>query len=347
SEPLSNVAILLVWVGWWAGYTMSTYLLGNTWPWIDPWRTVAGTLPSLNHEYPEYLGRWPAVIGLLFLVFLEVVTPTADRPAFLSTMVLVYTAITLVGAGIVGPTDWFRYVDPIAGVFRAYGRLAPIQWRSGRPTLVPPTAKLDDATHYVGLDDVSFVIALLWVTTFDGLVSTPSGAQPVRLAVGLGVPPLVAYGFVLVGGFLLFLALYWGTARAIRRSANTFVSVSGIAGRFVSTLLPIAAAYHFAHFFGYFLEFLPALGTALVHPMEPVASVPTIVLPDWFGGVQLTVIVVGHIVAVWAAHGTAFDLFTGRIQPLRSQYPLAALMIAYTMTSLWIVSQPVRQPPFV
>ncbi len=45
SDPLGNVAILLVWVGWWAGYTATTYLLGNTWPAVNPWRTLAGSFP--------------------------------------------------------------------------------------------------------------------------------------------------------------------------------------------------------------------------------------------------------------------------------------------------------------
>ena len=47
------------------------------------------------------------------------------------------------------------------------------------------------------------------------------------------------------------------------------------------------------------------------------------------------------------AHATAYDLFPGRMQAIRSQYPLTAVMIFYTMTSLLIVSQPAIAPPFL
>jgi hypothetical protein len=40
-----NLAILIVWVGWWAGYTMSVYLLGNSWPAFNPWRMLAEIVP--------------------------------------------------------------------------------------------------------------------------------------------------------------------------------------------------------------------------------------------------------------------------------------------------------------
>jgi len=97
AEPLANLGVLLVWVGWWAGYTMSTYLVGNTWPMVNPWRTIADYLPSLRRPYPESVGRWPSVVGLLALVFVEVVTPLADDPRLLALVVLGYSIVTLGG----------------------------------------------------------------------------------------------------------------------------------------------------------------------------------------------------------------------------------------------------------
>ncbi|WP_330166314.1 hypothetical protein [Halobacterium sp. KA-6] len=40
TEPLRNGAIVLVWVGWWAAFAMSTYLVGNSWPPVNPFRTL-------------------------------------------------------------------------------------------------------------------------------------------------------------------------------------------------------------------------------------------------------------------------------------------------------------------
>ncbi|MFB6113337.1 MAG: hypothetical protein ABEJ58_04450 [Halodesulfurarchaeum sp.] len=346
-QAVANLAVLVVWVGWWAGYTMSTYLVGNSWPWLNPWRTITSFFPTLDRSYPEEFGRYPAVLGLVALVYLEVVTPLADNPSLLASVILVYSTFTLIGAALFGPGDYFSKIDPVANVFSFYGRLAPLQWSGDRPTLVAPTGMLSEGTVVEGRDDIAFVISLLWVTTFDGLVSTPWGVDMIRFIVGLGVPVLLTYAVVLIAGLFLFFGAYELAVRGIRWSANTFVSRKTIALRFAPTLLPIAGAYHLAHFLGYFLELAPALLSTLFHPLSAVSSVPVLVLPDWFGMLALLFVIVGHVIAVWAAHGTAFDVFTGRVQPIRSQYPLALLMMAYTMTSMWIVSQPIRSPPFV
>lgn len=346
TQPLANAAVLLVWVMWWAGYTTSVYLVGNTWPWLNPWRTITSLLPSGTMSYPVGLGLWPAVAGLLGLVFVEVVTPLADEPRLLATIVLGYTIVTLVGAVLVGPETWFGSVDPVSRVFHYYGQIAPLQWDGG-PRLHPPSAVLNRADLLEGFDEVAFVITMLWVTTYDGLVSTPTGAGMIEVAVSVGIPPLAAYFAILVLGFGVFLGAYWAGAVGIRRVGGTFVTRGEIARRFAPTLLPIAAGYHLAHFLAYFLELLPALVSSLANPLTAPVSVPVLSVPGWFGGVELGFVVLGHVVAVWAAHGTAFDLFSGRIQPIRSQYPLVVLMIAYTVTSLWVIAQPFSAPAYV
>ena len=58
----------------------------------------------------------------------------------------------------------------------------------------------------------------------------------------------------------------------------------------------------------------------------------------WYTGV--TAIVTGHVIAVYLAHGTAQRLVNDRRRMLASQLPLLGLMVAYTMTSLWIIAQP-------
>ena len=68
TTPQTNLAILLVWVGWWAGLAMTTYLVGNTWRALNPLDTIALVLPSLNRRYPSRAGAWPSVVGLLALV---------------------------------------------------------------------------------------------------------------------------------------------------------------------------------------------------------------------------------------------------------------------------------------
>jgi hypothetical protein len=57
----------------------------------------------------------------------------------------------------------------------------------------------------------------------------------------------------------------------------------------------------------------------------------------WYGAV--TLIVAGHVIAVVLAHSAALRVF-GEAASV-SQIPMVALMVAYTMLSLWILAQPV------
>jgi len=52
-------------------------------------------------------------------------------------------------------------------------------------------------------------------------------------------------------------------------------------------------------------------------------------------------IVTGHIIAVYLAHVIAMRSFEDHRIAQRSQYPMLALMVGYTMVSLWILAQPI------
>ena len=59
----------------------------------------------------------------------------------------------------------------------------------------------------------------------------------------------------------------------------------------------------------------------------------------WFTAV--IAIVAGHTVAVYVAHVIALRVLRERGKALMSQLPMLALMVSYTMISLWIVAQPI------
>ncbi len=116
------------------------------------------------------------------------------------------------------------------------------------------------------------------------------------------------------------------------------------------TLVPIAIAYHLAHY----LSFLAMAGQYLI----PLVSDPFGFGWNLFGTKNYFVriglvdaravwytstgaIVIAHIVAVYLAHCVALRLYSDRHRALRSQWPMVALMVCYTMTSLWIIAQPI------
>ena len=347
ADGVRNLAILVVWVVWWGGYVASTYLFGNTWPTLNPFRTLAEALPSLDRPYPDRLGAWPSVAGLLLLVWIEVVTPLADDPRLLAAVLGAYTVVTVAGAVVVGPDSWFEHVDPLARVFRFYGHLAPVGVEDGRLRLRLPGGALP-GTILDGRDDVAFVVTLLFVTTYDGFVATGPWADGARAVAGVGVPPLLVYlGAYLVGAAVFYLA-YRASARLGRRHAETYLSATYLARRFAPSLLPIAAGYHLAHNLGTVLVLSPTVAAVAASPLAPPPSPPQLAgLPGWFGGLELAFVLLGHLLAVWVAHATAYDLFPSRLQAVRSQYGVTAVMVGYTMLSLWIVTEPYVAPPFI
>jgi hypothetical protein len=352
SDPLSNGAVVVVWVGWWAGFAMSTYLVGNTWPTVGPFRTLARLLSGVGRTARWRWGAWPSVAGLLALVWLEVVSPLADRPPVLSTVVLAYGVVTVAGAVVYGTDVWFEEVDPVARAFHLYGQFAPLgRERATGPdhdgsvvVRLPGAALASDVL--VGADDVAFVVALLWATTFDGLVTTPLWGRVARDVVGWGVPAAALYPLALATGFAVCWGSYLAVVRLASRVTATGVGVPTLARRFAPPLLAIAAGYHFAHFFDYFLSLVPVLGLGVTAPFATV-SPDVLVVPGWFGTVAVGAVLLGHVLAVLAARAVARDLFPTDGESTRGLAPFAAAFAGYSLVSLWVVTRPEFAPPFL
>lgn len=348
NNPLRNPAILVVWVGWWAGFTMLTYTLGNAWPAIDPFRTIAAWLPSVEPsvDLPRDRAAWVGTLGLVALFGVEVVSPLSEDAVLLAVAVTGYLAVTLVATVLVGYETWFGYADPLTRAFELYGAVAPLgRDDTGDVVLRLPAAGLAKDI-LSGRGGVAFVVALVWGTTYDGLVSTPAWRTLAIGVVEAGVPPLVLYFGVLALGFAFFLGVYRVSARLMRRTAPTYLSTDTLARRFAPSLVAIAAGYHIAHNLTYLLALLPALGSALLNPIAG-GTAATLALPTWVSYLPVVFVLLGHLGAVLVAHAVTFELVPGRLQAIRSQYPLTIVMILYTITSLWIVSQPTTTPPFL
>lgn len=343
----ANAAILVTFVGGRAGLTMVAYLVGDPWPALNPWRFVAERVPNGFVPYPTTLGVFPAVLGLLALIWVEIVVPVNTAPATLALAVLAYSVYTLVGAILVSPDEWFRYADPLAVWFRCYGAVGPIQRTDEGIRLRVPGARLRDSDVIRDLSGMAFIVLLVWELTYSAFVVTPPGARTVEILVGIGLPPAVTYLALLIGGYGLFLGVYWFAARQARRRAQTYLTARYLAFRFAPPLLGIAAGYHLAHYFTFSVSLFPSLLGAVSSPLSPPLPPQTLVLPTWFGTVEIAFVLLGHLFAIWAAHATSFALFSGRLQAIRSQFPFIIVMVLYTMLSLWLLSLPTQEPPFV
>ncbi|KTG26601.1 hypothetical protein [Haloferax profundi] len=345
--PTVSFAVIIVFAGLRAGYTMFTYLVTDTWRVLNPWRTLSGVLPSGFVEYPDRLGRWPAVAGILALVWIETAAGVTRDPALLATALVGYSVVTLVGALAVGTDTWFDRADPVSVFLHFYGRVAPIRVDDDGISVRLPGMRLVTDDEVTDIADVAVTVVLVWELTFSGFVTTEQGASVIRAIVDVGVPPLLVYALVYLGGYAVFLGLYLFAARTTVRRIETFETPRALAIRFAPSLLAIAAGYHLAHYFGFFVSLSPMLVGALSSPLSPPANPVVLTLPAWFGGLNVAFVLLGHLLAVWVAHSQAYRTFPSRMQAVRSQFPFVAVMILYTILSLWLISLPTAAPPFL
>lgn len=351
--PTASFTILLTFVGARAGLPLIVYLGGNVWPALNPWQTFEA-LPNGFLTYPESLGRWPGVTGLLLLVWVELLFPVSTVPSVLATAILGYTLVTIAGVTLFGSDSWFLNVDPLSIIFRMLGAVAPFQWKDGTLSFQLPGSELPETDVITDLSDIAFVTALIWELTYSGFVSTTAGAATVEAIVGFfpGVlsaqgRAVVVYTVLLLVGYLCFFGAYWYASVVSRRRIETYLTARTIALRLAPPLIAIAAGYHLAHYASLTVSLSPAFFMALADPMSPPTNPLVLSTPGWFNTVGIASVLVGHLIAVWTAHAAAFDLFPSRPVAIRSQYPFVAVMIGYTILSLWIISLPAATPPFL
>jgi hypothetical protein len=359
---LSNFAPTFVYVLFWLGLPLLSVLLGNVWRALSPWRAIAdavvwalersgGTARPLL-TYPERLGRYPGALALFAFVALELADPRPSYPRTLAIATALYSYWALGGMAVYGRETWTKRGEGFAVAFELLARMAPFAVRDGRLVVRWPLTGLAGSERTIG--SVAFVAVMLGSTSFDGFSRTTSWQnliedvrarlvdQPVRIAD-------LATTLVNVAGLLAFVCAVALTYLAAVESARRLVHARrSLVPDFVLSLVPIAFAYVVAHYFSLFVvygQFAIVLasdplgrgwdlfGTATFQPNLRFLT-PNVV---WY--VQVGALVVGHVAGLAVAHDRAVALFERRGDALRSQYPLLALMILYTVGGLWVLSR--------
>jgi len=236
---------------------------------------------------------------------------------------------------------------PVSPVFRVtVPLLAAVVLSTLLMVLFPPEEDVQWVFHPAAIAGFAWAGQLWYVARS---LTTPAVGSAWGQLLGLANALTLARSglYAVVAGFLLFYHVYRYAARRARETADSYVAAEYLARYFAPALLPIAAGYHLAHFLGYFLRLAPSLAGVLTSPVSAPASATVLAIPGWFGTLQILLVLLGHVLAIWVAHSRAFDLFPGVFKPIRSQYPTTVVMIFYTMASLWVVVQPFGEPPFV
>ena len=358
-DPLANPLPLAVWTVWWIGLVLVQGLIGNIWRWVNPWtgplfllRRGLGLRPIAR--LPLWLGKAPAIaIFLCFAGFLLADIAPSD-PARLARVVGVYWGVTMFGALVFGDR-WRVQCDAIGVMMRCYGRMAVMGRRGGRLAVgLPGWQVFSRRTKDVGL--AVFAVVLLGSGSFDGLNETFWWLQV------LGLNPLefpgrsAVVGPTLAGLLISNAALFFVFVLCVwlgLKLAHSQMSLRQAVCCFAPTVLPIALAYHFAHYFTVFLveaQYTLAaasdpwavgrdlLGLGTYYVTTGFFNTPGSVRAIWL--TQAGAVVLGHIIAIALAHSIAVRSFETTTRAALSQIPLAAFMIGYTVFGLWLLASP-------
>jgi hypothetical protein len=349
-------------------------LIGNLWALFNPWAALGAWLRLPAEREPNPLARfglWPAVVTYFLFAVLELASGVANRPAVIGWLALAYTAFTLAGMALVGRRAWLGQVECFAVLFRIVARFAPLETEVDRKGRVRVFLRIWGTGllrgEKAGWDQVTFVVLMLSSLAFDGILATPvyrwwllSFGGLFGVLGPLGVPALRTVGLValtaaFLGAFVLVMrfVMWFGWPQI----GSPFGRWKGVdepqaLSAFAFTLVPIALVYNAAHNYTYVVVQSQGLIPLLADPFQkgwhllPTAGYRVSFLLAgaavvWY--VQIILIVLGHVIAVYLAHLRAGERFKNAAQVLLSQYPMLLLMVLYTMTSLWILAQPITR----
>lgn len=332
------------------------------------------------YVYPSVLSRWPAVVLLLVFLAFEFVVPGSNEGRQIAMALLGYSGLTLFAMALFGHA-WLRNAEVLEVLFGWFGRIGAIGRRStsrdlceGCPEGCRPDRCVDcpdcmtargqgeqvavARPWFAGLTDVTradwsdaaFILLALAGVSYDGLRETAVWArfvgiffEPIQGAIGPLNTVIAIEALGLLALWLAFVIVFSLAAWLTRLLAGVDTRLSALAGAYAATLLPIAAGYLIAHYFTLFIQgisWLPQLLTDPASIAPKVDWIPSGVI--WY--VSVAAIVIGHIAAVLLAHRLA--LLQRAARATLVGLPLVAVMLGYTIFSLWIIAQPLTVEPF-
>jgi hypothetical protein len=358
-DPLGNPLPLFVWTFWWVGLVSLQGLVGNHWRYTNPWTGLAFFLSKATDtrapwRYPRWLGHWPAVILFLGFAAFLLADPAPADPTRLAAFAGLYWYVAFLGLVLFGPA-WLVRAEALTVLMRAYGRMGLFGPRGRRTgmglwgwqTLKGPLPPVSLAV---------FILILLGTGSFDGLNETffwmgLLGINPLEFPGRSTVITQNLIGLIAANAALIaaFAACLWlgeqiaGSRRSLREAFCLFAP----------SILPIAIAYHVAHYLTSFLvdgQYLIKVmndpmghGSALLglddfYVTTGFFNTPGTVKAIWL--TQAGAVVVGHVVAIVLAHALAMQDQSSSRRAILGQAPLAVFMIAYTFFGLWLLASP-------
>jgi hypothetical protein len=349
-DLLTNPTFGVVYVLLWVGIVPMSLLFGPFYRAVSPLRTVhlvvtrcTGGRPDQGLvSLPRWVGCWPAALGLLAFVWLELVYPGSTYLSPVRLWFAAYLGIVVVGAFVFGD-EWFESADPfevystLAGRLSVFGHLG--EHGDGPLVLRSPLGNLDGVRARPGL--VGVVAVLFGSTAFDSFKDSSEWLRFTQSA-SLGATPLD------LAALLVFVAVVGVTFAAATTATGVRPGVARrtLPDRFAHSVVPIVVGYVAAHYLSYFVEVGQQTVVLLSDPLDRgwnVLGTAHRPVSHWLSGhptflavLKVCSVVTGHVLGVVAAHDRAVKLLPERHR-LTGQLPLLGVMVLYTVTGLYLL----------
>jgi hypothetical protein len=369
AAPDRNFALTFLFVTCWLGFPFLSAVLGDLFRPFNPWRAIgravggafeaiAGQRPA-HLAYPERLGRWPAAIGLLAVVWLEVVYGASGGvavgldPQAAAVAALVYSGYTLAMMAVFGVEEWCEGGEVFSVYFGMFGRLGIFGARDGRIERRRPFSAATTWATVPG--SAAVVIASIATTSYDG-ASEGAFQDPIESV----LESLAETGMNLTAALRLtdtifMLLCFAGVALVYLLGVRGMRTVPGaptfskLRAGFAHTLIPIALAYLLAHYFSLFVfQEQAQFGYLLSDPLGTGSTDLfgtadngidfTILSANAIWYIQVASLIVGHVIGLMLAHDRALVLWSDYRRATASQYWMLAVMVAFTCFGLYLLS---------
>jgi len=364
----ANILPTIIYVFFWVGIPFVSVVFGDVFRAVNPWLAIGkgvgwimrrtGAVEGVEPlPYPSWLGRWPAVAGVLVFAWVELVYANKDDPSQLAIMALAYAAVQLVGMSLYGVETWSRRGDAFGVYFEMFARISPLRWRDRALFTRPLLGGAPPLTPVAGT--VALLCTMIGTTSFDGFSqgttwnSIVPHLQDFFGSLGFNAEHALEWagtlGIVvmccLIG--LLFRLGVMGMHTVGRR-----LSTRQLSGAFVHTLIPISFAYVLAHYFSLVAYQGQAIAALASDPLgdgsDLLGTAADTINYTWISAtgiwyVQVGALVLGHVAGLALAHDRALALFEKARDATRSQYWMLAVMVAFTSLGLWLLSAAAQQ----
>lgn len=352
-DLLTNPTFGVIYVWLWVGIVPLSLLFGPFYKAISPARTfhlamsrVTGGEPDRGLvAYPSWLGYWPAALGLLAFVWLELVYPNGTMLGPVRLWLAIYLATMLMGGAVFG-SRWLERADPfevystLVGHLSIWGRERTAdEGTPGALTLRSPLRNLATVRGEPGL--VAVVAVLLGSTGFDSFRSSTfwvQFSQDRGTDITLVNTALLVAACTLVG--VTFFAATMATPvvpGVVRRQLPQTMAHS---------IVPIIIGYMVAHYLTFLVEYGQQ---TLIQVSDPLSNGSNLFgTADWsvnywlsedptrLATIKVLAIVIGHVLGVIMAHDRALQTIPKRHQVI-GQLPLLAAMTLYTFSGLYLL----------